>query len=71
MVFGDVFEKRGRVWKAFQGEKWDAVYVENITIKIDLVNPLNEEIGPWSLLDNSDVEIIVRVWRIWATYFVQ
>jgi hypothetical protein len=40
MVTGDVSEKRVVIWEAFQGEKWTSVDVEDIVVKVDLVDPV-------------------------------
>jgi len=46
----NIFEKRMSVWEALQGEKRKLVYVEDITIKIDLIHPLIEGTAFWLLI---------------------
>lgn len=40
MVTGDVSEKRVVVWEEFRGEKRTSVDVEDIAVKVDLVDPV-------------------------------
>lgn len=47
MIFGDILDKIALVWKAFQGEKRRSIYVEDIAIKIYLVDPFDKDVVFW------------------------
>jgi len=57
----NIFEKRMSVWEALQGEKRKLVYVEDITIKIDLIHPPIEETALWSLLGDFVERMVLMI----------
>jgi hypothetical protein len=47
MIFGNVLDKSLIAWKAFQCKKGHPIYVEDIAIKIDFIDPLDEDVIFW------------------------
>jgi hypothetical protein len=76
----DIVDKILVIWKAFQRIKWYAVYVEDIAIKVDLIDPLDPDIVLWSILYGDEIEPLIKSfasqffrdsWMRWVVKLVQ
>ena len=60
MVSRDIVDKVLVIWKAFPAIKWYAVYVEDIAIEVDLIDPLDPNIVLWSTFLGDEIEPFIK-----------